>query len=397
MTNNQWDDDKLEKILHSMPKIEDKRSKELVLERLQQDQRLKNPRRVNPKRWMPAIVALAALLLISLLIPSMLNNNDRAMQESGSPISLKAERSIDREAENEAMEEAETFDTSAAKESAAMTVSTAESYVLLSDELNGAQPLQLGLMESANVIPVTFLIPESKILADFPEGNPTTLELYNKYAAEIPEEELGFDEYHPYNGTLYEEDGVIYHQIPAKHNYDLSSSTVNNYYNSMYDTFSEYDKLQLVDANNNPAVFESVGKSDEEFKKQFPYYKYVMPSGKVYLIPYESAVDTETVVEGLTAMKETNGNIVETLIPENVDYHVRVDEQIAVITFSEQLDITAFDQNELNRMVEGFMLTAKGYNMQVKLENVVQNSIGKYDLSSALPMPIGSNPTAFTQ
>ena len=31
MTNNQWDDDKLEKLLHSMPKIEDKRSKELGL------------------------------------------------------------------------------------------------------------------------------------------------------------------------------------------------------------------------------------------------------------------------------------------------------------------------------------------------------------------------------
>ena len=41
MTNNQWDDDKLEKLLHSMPKIEDNRSKEQVLENLKKDQRLK--------------------------------------------------------------------------------------------------------------------------------------------------------------------------------------------------------------------------------------------------------------------------------------------------------------------------------------------------------------------
>ena len=39
MTNNQWNDDKLEKLLHSMPKIEDNRSKEQILENLKKDRR----------------------------------------------------------------------------------------------------------------------------------------------------------------------------------------------------------------------------------------------------------------------------------------------------------------------------------------------------------------------
>ncbi len=74
----------------------------------------------------------------------------------------------------------------------------------------------------------------------------------------------------------------------------------------------------------------------------------------------------------------------------------RVEDEIAVITFKEQLDVNAFDQNEMNQMIEGFMLTAKGYDKQVRLENVVQESFGKYDLTEVLPMPIGSNPTWFT-
>ena len=134
-----------------------------------------------------------------------------------------------------------------------------------------------------------------------------------------------------------------------------------------------------------------------DLKKPFPYYRYHMPSGKVYLVPYDPAVPTDTVAEGLAAMKEANGDIVEVLIPENVDYDVRVENDIAVITFKEQLDVTAFDQNELNQMIEGFMLTASGYDMQVRLENVVQESFGKYDLTTVLPMPIGSNPTFFPE
>ena len=394
MTNNQWDDDKLEKLLHSMPKFEDNRSKEQILVNLKKDQRLKNTRRMNPKKWLPIIVAVAALVLLSLLVPSMLNNQDRTMEDSEP--SIFNERAID-SSENETMESADTFDTSSGKESAAITFSTVESNVVLADELYDTTTFHIGLVEAANVIPVTFLIPDSIIKSDFSKGNPTSIDLYNKYAEQILEEELGFDEYHPYKGTLYGEDGIIYHQIPTDHSYDLSGASVGTYYNSMRETFTEFGTLRLEDDNGNPASFESVGKSEEDLKKRYPYFKYVMPSGKTYLIPYEAAVSTETVAEALAAMKEANGNIVEVLIPENVDYDVRVEDDIAVITFKEQLDVTTYEQNELNQMIEGFMLTAKGYGKQVQLENVLQETFSKYDLTDALPMPIGSNPLFFTQ
>ena len=43
-----------------------------ILARLKQDERLNIPRRKKSKKWMPALVAVAALLVIGLLIPSML-------------------------------------------------------------------------------------------------------------------------------------------------------------------------------------------------------------------------------------------------------------------------------------------------------------------------------------
>lgn len=398
MTNNQWDDDKLESLLHSMPKIDDNRSKEQILERLKQDQRLKTPKRKNPKKWMPAIVAAAALLLVSLLVPSMLKNNDGAMEDAGAPETFSINRSIDPNYENEATEEAaDMFGTSEAKESAAMTSATVESHVVLADELQNTQVFQIGLVESANVVPITLLIPETAIQSDFPDGEPTTVDLYNKYAAEFPEEEFGFDDYHPYKGTLTEEDGILLHQIPADHTYDLSSAANEVYFKTMRETFHDFNELQLMDESGNPTTFGSIGKTDPQpLKQPFPYYRYTMPSGEVYLAPYNPLNKTETAAEGLVEMKEVNGDIVESLIPADVEYEVQVEDNIAVITFSEQLDLNAFDQNEINQMIEGFMLTAKGYDKQVRLENVVQESFSKYDLTKALPMPIGGNPIWFT-
>lgn len=400
MTNNQWDDNKLEKLLHSMPKIEDNRSKEHILERLKQDQRLKTTKRMKPKKWVPLIVAAAALLLVSLLVPSMLKNNDGAMEDAGSPRTISIERSNDPSSEEEATEEsADTFNATEAKDSATMTFATVESHLVLDDELFDVIPFQIGMVESANVyvIPITFLIPESLIQTDFPKGNPTTVELYNKYAAEFPEEELGFEDYHPYEGRLFEENGILHHQIPVEHNYDMSGSTVYNYFSSMIETSWGYEKLQLVDKTGKPTSFPSVGDSKAvELKRPFPYYRYTMPSGKVYLAPIEPSESVDTVTQGLSAMKDTNGDIFESLIPENVDYDVREEGNIAVITFKEQLDVTAYDENAINQMIEGFMLTAKGYDKQVRLENIIQESFSKYDLTKALPMPIGSNPTWFT-
>ncbi|MGG0668245.1 hypothetical protein ABE073_06895 [Lederbergia citrisecunda] len=399
MTNNQWDDDKLESLLHSMPKIEDDRSKEQIFDRLKQDQRLKKPRRMNPKKWMPIIVAAAALLLFGLIVPSMLNHNEGAIEDSSAPQAFKTGPEIESSTENETTEEAaDIFGVSEAKESRAMNFAAFESHVVLADELHDAQAFQVGLVESANVVPITFLIPESVIHSDFPQGNPTVVELYNKYAAELPEAELGFDDYHPYKGKLYVENGILHHQIPAEHTYDMSEATVDFYENSMKETFSQFDELQLVDEKGNPTSFENVGKSEPiKLKQPFPYYKYTMPSGKIYLAPYEPETTVDAVAEGLAEMKNVNGDIVESLIPQNVDYDVRMDGEEAVITFKERLDVTAFDQNALNQMIEGFMLTAKEYDKQVRLENVVQESFGNYDLTKVLPKPIGSNPTWFTQ
>ena len=77
MTDNKWDDSKIDSLLSSMPDIRDERLESDILMRLKQEERLHSPRRAMSKKWISAVAALAAVLIFSLLIPSMLRQNDK--------------------------------------------------------------------------------------------------------------------------------------------------------------------------------------------------------------------------------------------------------------------------------------------------------------------------------
>lgn len=331
MTDHKWDDNKIDNLLGSMPDIQDKRLESDILMRLKQDERLHPPRRNVSKKWIPILAAVAALLVVSLSIPSMFRQNESAMDKAAEPTltnSNQAKMSMD------SVEEESAGTADSAPEAEAFNALTMrmvpENHILLQENLLGFQPLQLELVTDENIIvPITFLIPAERVAFDFPEGEPDSLALYNQYATGIPEIELEFEVMDPVT-----------------------------------------------------------------IKSPQPYYKMVMPSGQLYLAPYETG-RVLTVEEALLAMKEVQNVALEKLVPENIAYHVMVQEGVAVITFTEPLDLSAMDQGEFNAMLEGFMLTAKDFNKQVRLENVMQDSFLHYDLTTVLPEPVGVNPTYF--
>ncbi|MEK5039285.1 hypothetical protein [Sporosarcina sp. FSL K6-3457] len=341
MADNKWDDSKIDSLLGNMPDIRDERLKSDILMRLQQDERLHLPRRNNIKKWMPALVAVAALLIFSMIIPSMLRQNDSALDKASESASMKMDQA---EMLMESEEEAGVTATDAGAGAETFNAATArmlpENHVLLQEDLQGFQPLQMGLVVDAHiVVPTTLLIPEERIAVDFPEGEPDYATLYNRYATGIPEEELGLDNIQP--------------------NHELSAT------------------MDFIASENAQ-----------------PYYKTVTPSGQIYLIPSE-AVDVLTVEQALLAMKDVQNDRVEALVPQHIVYSVKEQEGVAVISFTEPLDLSLMDQGVVNLMVEGFMLTAKNFNKQVRLENVVQDTFLRYDLTTVLPKPVGVNPTYF--
>lgn len=406
MSDNNWDDQQIENLLKQVPDIQDHRSKSEILARLKQDERLQIvKKKKRTPGWIPASVAVAALLLLSLLLPSMLPGNesqmDKAMEYSRDGSENKAEMHMEEAATHDkddsvgfsgAAEDAAELELFDAKEDSGMS-----SHVLVPGELDGIRTFRIGLTYAADLIPVTFLIPEERIVADFPKGEPSSVELYNRYASEIPEEELGFDDYHPYKGELTLENNMIIHKVPEGHGYDLASARYGVYEKSIDETFTDYDTFKTVDENGNLAEFANVGMTDVKTllkgKRQLPYYKYVMPAGESYLIP-DGGESFKTVEEALVAMKEVPNDFVESLIPASIDFDVQVADGggVAVITFKEQVDLSQINQEDANAMIEGLMLTAQSFHMVTRFENVLQTKFGKYDLTSNLPEPVAVNP-----
>ncbi|WP_203246436.1 hypothetical protein [Sporosarcina beigongshangi] len=214
MTDKKWDDSKIDSLLRNMPDIQDERLQSDILVRLKQDERLYSPRRKMSKRWVPALVAVAALLVLSLLIPSMLQQNDSAMDdrvnESADSVNIQAKMSIDNALDN------------TKEESAEVTSDTREVKAFSAPEIGHAPTIEAALLE----------------------------------------------------------------------------------------------------------------------------------------------------------MKE---------VPKGILYTVQEREEVAVITFTEPLDLSRLNQDEVSAMLEGFILTAKNFNMQVRLENVMQSTFLHYDLTTVLP------------
>lgn len=390
------DDKEVEELLGDMPTIKDNRSKDAILARLMEDERLQKVEHISTKRkkslkWIPAFVAMASLLILSLLLPSMLKGNEQKDEYALNPAS---ERAISKE---ESLDMGEHEMASYSAEDSEMGRGIAlESNLLLSEELGDTRTFQVGLVSNAIVIPVTFLIPMEQILDDFPEEEPNTIQLYNKYATDIPEEALGFDAYHPYKGEITIDNDLVVHKLPNNHGYDEASAAIDIYINSVKTTFIDFPKFQSVDIESEQAQFSQVGLMDpievSEGNDFVSYYKYVMSSGQIYLVPVSGDNDYNSVDKALLGMKESKGDIIESLVPQDLKYDVHVKNGIVSIQFKESVDLLKMENEDATAMIEGFILTADYYHHVVQFENILQQNWGKYDFTSPMPKPVAVNP-----
>ena len=388
MPDNKWNDDKIENLLRSMPKASDERSASDILDRLKKDDRLKSQSSNRfVKKWMPAFVTLAAILVLSLLVPSMLNGDRGQMDISSEPVTIRSDGTG--KTESAEMEKSEESMDAASFSMKSVTAS----HIILADDYEDSFLFPIGLVHEATVIPITFLMPEGMIANDFPDNTPSSVELYNKYVTQVREAELGFDDYHPYKGEISESANEIIHQVGENHLYDNSPTTLEMYTNSAIVTFgADHTHWKVVDEKGNPLVFDYIGLEMEfPLQRRGPYYKYVMDDGRVYLVLYENG-DTKTVSEALLAMRHANNDVVQEVIPSGVTYSVEEQDDTIMLTFDASLDLTQFAFNEVNEMLEGFMLTANSFEMQIQLKNVQQEFFGNYDLTKPLPRPYGVNP-----
>ena len=393
MPNSKWDDDHIESLLRDFPAIRDDRPKEEVYQRLDRQQ----PAKKKPKSWLPLLVAALAFITVGVLVASIISQNgmDNAQySESSEGGNEDAATSTTSE-----MEQQNSLDKAGSEESGTSeSFSIEESEVSLSpqaiyeEDLEGHTLFTIGMTENAFVIPVSFLIPDEQITRDFPNGNPSSVELYNLYANQLDEQALGFEEYHPYIGDLSMNGQAAEHQLPADHQYDMASASIQVYIKTLQETFKDIEEIRVLNEQGEAADFSQVGPMPpiETSAEKVAYYSYTTASGRTFAVP-DYGVAFESAAEAIESLSVSPNDFLQSPIPEGVDYTISETDDALQIEFTEPVDLASLDEQTARRMIESFSLTAKPFGKQIQLVNTQQQQWQEFNLQEALPVPVAPN------
>jgi len=422
MTHKPFDDEQLEHVLNNAPKLSDHRSKEDILNRLMADARLqdnihlqeamqehiedepsqqedpiiKKPATKSKVRNMQIFMSVAAVFVLTILVGTVWKNNQGEQKDQASmPETAQYSTMQDDSAAKEAATQDEMLDSKSivAEHERILSLRTS----VYEEDVKDAVVFRIGLAgRDAESVPMTYVIPNERVATDFGGEKPSTLRMYEKYAPQIDEEAKGFTEYHPYKGELKEKDDKLIHVLPKENDYDVASATVNEYKGTMEDTFSdsEYSEVEIQNEDGTPYEFSQEGEPNQAMSltnaKRYNYYLYQDTNGAEYLSP-DFRQTFETVTEALTQMKNKNDDVYTSVVPENVTYTVKEQEEGVVVTFDIPLDLTSMEPIRATQLIEALMLTAASFNQQLLLDNVVQESWEGFDLKGYLPKPVGPN------
>jgi hypothetical protein len=340
---------------------------------------------------------------LMLLIPSMLKNNssnDKAstmiMSDESKDMKVfnKDDSAIDGESEEMAESEMDQ-----GNELSNGLENTLHSAVYPNDAA-GYTVFRLGLAsEAAASIPVTFLIPDGQIEEDFGDVEPSSLDLYMKYAGQIDEEALGFYDYHPYKGTFSVDGDVLVHTLPSEHGYDMASGIITTYLGTLQDTFFGFKEIRFENEDGTPVEFDQVGEPSKPMKlnsgvNQFNYYLFKQSDGKEYLSSNFS-YSYENLETALGEMEINPNDIYSSIIPANVKFKVVENKKVTVVKFKDTLDLLSMSETEAHQLIDGIVLTAASFDRQIQFENILQTEWNGFNLNEPLPIPVGPNVMPF--
>lgn len=394
MDHEQNDD--LEKLLHSMPKVEDTRSKDEILERLKNDKRL-SEKPVTPlrqkRRIVPFTAAAAALLLIAILVPSFMNSMNTGEQSADVGIPTNESKiALDEDAE------IENYSRDASSEFASSLAGTSQFAVYPAD-LNGGAIMHIGLQDAQAVsIPVSILLTKEQLEAKGLTGSSTDLELYKAFADELDEQSLGFQPMHPIDATFSESEGQLSVFLNNKHKYDLSAAANEVFLHSLVQTFPSYRTINIFNESGSPVEFDQVGQLEplhqQGVEEHTPFYVYKQENGQELLSP-NFMQQAESFEEALHLMQTAPNDLFAPTIPKKFNFTVSQKKGIAVVTFSDTVQLDSLAMNEASHLIDALTLTAASFGVQLKLNHVEPLDWNGLNFREPLPRAMGSNPLPF--
>jgi hypothetical protein len=389
---SEWSDKQLEDLLRQMPKIQDHRNPHDIYQNLSFKKRKKT-------LWLiSGLAAATALLLFIILMPKLmdthLSSSDRSAQnhmasdQKASTLSVKRDSSITPKNEESSSKEKPLLGNAKQSQSQDASLKTA----VYEDELGDGTVLTYWIPdnEAQILVPVSTIVHGTK--------DKTWLTLFNENMSSLKEEEWGLSDYYPMNATFkLDQDNSIVVDVPTNHPYGQGSANETNFINIVKKDVaadSHIKKIKLT-TNGQPGItFGNYGEMSEiniDSETNHAYFFYY-PNGKKlpFLVP--STTKYKNIQAALEAMgtDHPDGGLKPSL-PSTLHFkEAIINNHILNLTLTDSS--TLQNDNSTMHSLEAILLTAKEFGAEkVMFENAQIASIGPFDLSKEIKVPIAPN------
>ncbi|KAB2333725.1 hypothetical protein [Bacillus mesophilum] len=410
MRKNNHSDRDIEELLKQMPKVKDQRGKREVY----QNVTMKMNRRKRQSWLIPTAAAAAALLLLVILIPGMMGGQDSAeefssVSEDSAQYSTATNESADRE-ESAQEEDTSTSDDEftsyenpknnidASQEAESETKIEQENVyttAVYEEELQDQEVLTYPILDNEvqNIVLVSVLVPK--------EEGKSKFDLYKETMSSLTEEKWGLSDNYPLDANLVynEEQKTLTVDMFEDHSYSYgpaNSLFINTVLSNLWSDF-DLEEITLM-TDGEPGVHFEHNEPMTEFVPNdvtaYPGYYLFYPNEtdeQPLFVPYVHLEQPETIQEVFDFMKQdVDTHNLKASIPEDIVFEANVDDETVVITFTDESVIE--DNEETAHMIEALLLTAKEFHYEhVRVENADVDTIGRFNLSQELELPIAPN------
>ncbi|TYO72967.1 hypothetical protein [Rossellomorea marisflavi] len=367
MKQSDWNDRDIEKLVKKLPKINDGRKPESIYASIREQGEKQRHRK--GKRIIPGLVAVAAIMIFTLLSPALLQQSPVEESRSEQGASMMDE-SKDLKADKAVSEKKERFS-------------------LYENMVEDAEVYTFGLISPEGVpVPVSV----TKDLSDGEEW----IDGYAQLAKLIPEEELGMEEFVPLEGTAskgYGDD--INFTLKEDQPYTGNSAMEYAFYYSLFYSFQGmgFDQVRLEDENGNAPQFSGYGvlKKIELPKNAKQAFFTYSPNGlDHFLVP--DNLEYEDLDSAVTSMNESESEFYESTIPEGLNVRVVEKGAYPIISFMNEVHLENMEESEALELIESLLLTARSFGYkQVMFENISEEEWGGFSFNAPIETPIAPN------
>jgi hypothetical protein len=396
MKKNKWDEKDIENLLREMPSLRDSRKPEDIYLAVNKSEAAK-----KPKSWgYPALAGIAAVLILTLITPSLFNSinqpelensaSDMAVEESADTGSVEKEiASLPENAEeNSDSVGSGSGDAENNDQSLMMKAEAAELINVYEEDL-----LQYDVFTYGLATPDAFAVPVSVLVERTETGS--WLERYKEISQDIPEEVWGFEDYHPLPGdfNIEERSNELEYTLTEEEQTNLSGGGEKLFFDSidMALQSSKYEKILLRKSDGTLPSFSHMGEVSEINKSTQSnkgYYKYTNANGDAYLVPGEEK--HASVNDALSAMKSAPNDLYESIIADDIQFEVTSENTLLTLSFEGKLILDDTPENLL--LIEGILMTAKEFGFEaVMFQNLENTNWNGFDFSNPVTVPVSAN------